>query len=179
MIAQLLNTSLEGIHYQWATKPQGRPTSSWIDSDSLEIVVDDDDLPGQVFFRMVYGDQYSQTYSIRLWQILIPAFNAPVLAQSNGSLLCLGKEGNESLDVKSGENSSPSCYITVEGHGMYFESPPYQDELFQRLLSFPDIVERIKTLRPWGTESMLLLPATIQIEGDESVYEHTITILAE
>lgn len=113
-----------------------------------------------VFFYATYGGYTSPTYSITCW------ISGYVLLLNPDGYIFVPGEINPIVQVK-GDSFENPVRIIYSNHEIDIGTNPSLESIITALLNNDSFEALIKTLKPWGTENMLLIPFKLCMFGKE------------
>ena len=147
----------EDIIYQWGTMSNG--VINWTPMNSYKATT-----MTNVYFRAVYRDYVSDVYSVLVIPpgrpVIFPTqLSLPVLNVTDKGQIIDTSIQEELATLKSETETDTTIEYTfeIDGYKFHFTNYPTSRTLLQEILKIEYFKNRIKQIKPWGTEECLIL----------------------
>ena len=151
--------------YHWGTKATNYSSYTWTTSQNPYFFYTryNDNTPKQVLCYVSYQGYQTSSQSVTCQD---PPLS--IIVDSSGNLYSPDDADNPIAKVKSDAGETYVC--ECNGQTFYFDHKPSAGDLCRELLRDEDFVQKLKTMKPWGSEDSLILDYSLSTPSGKVLY---------
>lgn len=178
-LSSLPDSITRKMTYWWGIKRNTTDQITWISQNGIfgpnpskTFFIPESANCRMVFFYVTYGPHISTTYSVCCW------LSEFILLMNPDGYLFVPGNNNPVVQVKSNIDNEVTTIVYEQDH-FVFQHFPSASEICLELMKNESFIELLKTLKPWGSQEMLLIPYWICLEKEDPKKEYICIIYKE